>query len=82
MVMSGRWGRKIGISLYDWLLENHSSGVEPPGGPWSFLVLLSVSNSVPWGSLQKRVGTTAKIKPSEAVPTLGRIPVLEMCTFL
>lgn len=79
MVTSRRWGRNRGISLYDWLLENHPSGVEPSGGPWSFVVLLSVSNSVPWSSLQKHVGTTAKIKPSEAVPTLGRIPVHEIC---
>lgn len=50
---------KRGVCLYDWLLGNHLSGVQPPGGPCSFVVLLSVSSYFPLGIF---AGSTAKIK--------------------
>lgn len=83
----GKEGRKRGISLRDWLLGNHPSGIQPPGGPSSFVVLLPASSSFPRGSLRQHVATTAKIKSFEAMPTLGRIPAheiyprVEMCSF-
>lgn len=60
--MTGFWG--IMPAVYS-LMED----------PVALLFLLSVSKSFPWGSLQQHVGTTAKIKPFEAVPPPGRIPV-------